>query len=457
MPNERYLLKIIGGPNQGAEVALGDGEITIGSASDCDLILSDTLASGKHLKLTVAGEAVSFLPLELPVYLSGEEVTKEAHPLEFFKFVSLGTTHFVVGPVEGEWPSLTAADIPALKKREVPAPGPVVEGAEGAAAAGVAGRSSSPKVEVPFYKKPLYVYSAAGGLALLFLVGFMVAIFALRPPPPTKEQAKPADIVADIRDLLKTEGFGDRVTVTPVKGIYLVEGWVSQNQQKDTIINLLSDYSNIIDFKLYSEEEVLQAVKDILTTRKLPLSVKSLGSGKVGVKGYIGDVKEWELIKEELNRDVGGLVALEDSVLTGEKIEQIIQQALKKFEITDKVMLLPQRDFLLAKGMLAKRDVPALKNAMETIEARVGFPVPVKNQILISESDKIYLDAKIESIIIGDGRDAIITTQNGQKLFRGGILPGGYIIEDITRKGIILRKNGQTITLTIGDFEKNVQ
>lgn len=458
MPNERYLLKIIGGPNQGAEVALGDGEIIIGSSPECDLILSDTLVSAKHVKVVVSGDTVSFLPLELPVYLNGEEVPKELQKLDFFKFVSLGTTHFVIGPMGGEWPSLTAADIPVLKKKEVPAPGGGVEGpgAEGAKVATGAGEEL-PKETKPFYKRSLYVYSAAGGLLFLMLVAFMVPILLIKPPTITKEQAKPADIAADMRELLKSEGYADKVTITPNKGMFIIQGWVNSNQQKDAIINLLSDYANITDIRVYSQEQVGQAIRDILATKGLPLAVESLGPGKVRISGYAGDTSTWEAIRDELKRDVVGIKYIEESVLTEEKIVQIIQQALKQFEIGDKISLIPQNGFLLAKGMLTRKDIPILKDAMEHIQKKIGFPIPIKNQVLVSESEKVYLDTKIESIIIGDGNNAIITTQGGQKLFKGGILPGGYIIEDIGRKGIVLRKNGQTITLTIGDFEKNVQ
>lgn len=119
MAKEKYLLKILSGPHQGAEVALDEGELVIGSSQNCDLIISDTLVSGEHLKIVVMESGVSIVPLASPVYYDGEEISKDEYfPVEPFKFISVGSTHFIIGPVEGEWPALSAADIPNLTRLE---------------------------------------------------------------------------------------------------------------------------------------------------------------------------------------------------------------------------------------------------------------------------------------------------------------------------------------------------
>ncbi|PWU04982.1 MAG: hypothetical protein C5B43_03945, partial [Verrucomicrobia bacterium] len=119
MANEKYLLKIISGPHQGAEVALDEGELVIGSGQNCDLILSDTLVSPEHLKIVVTDAGVSIVALASPVYYNGEEIVKDTPvPVEPFKFISVGTTHLVIGPVEGEWPALSVADVPNLTRLE---------------------------------------------------------------------------------------------------------------------------------------------------------------------------------------------------------------------------------------------------------------------------------------------------------------------------------------------------
>lgn len=86
------LLKIVQGPNAGAEIALPDGvEITIGKADSCDIVLADpTLPDA---------------PLKLSADASGG-VTLDGTPLEPFHVVLCGSTALAVGPADAAWSPL---------------------------------------------------------------------------------------------------------------------------------------------------------------------------------------------------------------------------------------------------------------------------------------------------------------------------------------------------------------
>lgn len=91
-----FLLKIVQGPNAGAEVALAEGvNLSFGSSDECDIVLSDSSVAEKAFELEVTGERVMAL---MP---NGKAVK-----LEPYHVTMIGTSAVVVGPLEGTWKSL---------------------------------------------------------------------------------------------------------------------------------------------------------------------------------------------------------------------------------------------------------------------------------------------------------------------------------------------------------------
>ena len=86
-----FLLKIVEGPNKGAEIALVEGvAVTLGKGDDCDVILADQTLPGEAMKIEVSGGAVSL----------------DGVPLDPFVVKTSGATSFAVGPADAPWSEL---------------------------------------------------------------------------------------------------------------------------------------------------------------------------------------------------------------------------------------------------------------------------------------------------------------------------------------------------------------
>jgi len=86
-----YLLKIVEGPNRGAEIALVEGvAVTLGKGDECDIVLADSTLPEEPLSIEANGDAVS---------VNGEQ-------LEQFAVKTLGATSFAVGPADAPWGEL---------------------------------------------------------------------------------------------------------------------------------------------------------------------------------------------------------------------------------------------------------------------------------------------------------------------------------------------------------------
>ncbi len=86
-----FLLKIVEGPNRGAEIALVEGvAVTLGKGDECDIVLADSTLPEEPLSIEATGDAVS---------VDGER-------LEQFAVKTLGATSFAVGPTDAPWGEL---------------------------------------------------------------------------------------------------------------------------------------------------------------------------------------------------------------------------------------------------------------------------------------------------------------------------------------------------------------
>ena len=107
-----FLLKIVQGPNAGAEVALVEGmNLTFGCGDDCDIILSDASVGEKAFELEVTSERVVAL-------MPGGKTVK----LEPYHVTQVGASALVVGPQEGAWKSLVWPKVEVEKTKEDVAP-----------------------------------------------------------------------------------------------------------------------------------------------------------------------------------------------------------------------------------------------------------------------------------------------------------------------------------------------
>jgi len=94
-----FILKVVEGPNKGAEIALVEGvSVTLGKGDDCDIVLADS---------TLPDEPLTIEASESSVAMGGET-------LEPLNVKTVGATSLAVGPADAPWGELVwpKAEIP---------------------------------------------------------------------------------------------------------------------------------------------------------------------------------------------------------------------------------------------------------------------------------------------------------------------------------------------------------
>ncbi len=165
-----FLLKIVEGPNKGAEVALVEGvSVTLGNADECDIVLADPTMGDAPMKL----EATS------------EEVMLDGEPMEQLRVEVRGSTAFAVGPADSAWGRLTWPQR-SEERREADAAGEAASEGEAKAADGKSdgdGKKASPK------RRAGCLGCALVFVGLLLVLGALCWIFRERLAPYAEQHA----------------------------------------------------------------------------------------------------------------------------------------------------------------------------------------------------------------------------------------------------------------------------
>lgn len=173
----KFLLKIVQGPNAGAEIALVEGvRVTLGSADACDIVLADPTLPAEACAIEASADGVVLTP-------PGAEPER----LEPLRVRSFGTTALAVGPADAPWGPLTweapaggdAAAAGTDEARSSSAPeaqeeAPLREGGGGEAAGGSTPSGADPAPSRPRRGRRLVC------LVLLLLLLFFLVLLGLR-------------------------------------------------------------------------------------------------------------------------------------------------------------------------------------------------------------------------------------------------------------------------------------
>ena len=165
-----YLLKIVQGPQAGAEIALVEGVATFGSSDACDIVLADSSLSPEAFAIEVSETGVALK--ELP--------DGEAKAIDLYTTFAFGNSSFAVGEDGAVWPELKA---PAPEQ-----PSPSAGGSQLAAAAdespspGGAPAPAQPSSEAPPASEAATASPPAPrrrGIGCLFALLLVILFFAV--------------------------------------------------------------------------------------------------------------------------------------------------------------------------------------------------------------------------------------------------------------------------------------
>ena len=497
------IIRLFSGKHYGAEIELTPGTWVFGSDDSCDIILSDPSLARRHAAITISENGATFTVTASP--LDGQVGTLEPEAPPASELMAL--TPYKMAAVVFAWTKAPAAEsdwegvINALhigrspvgaeaSPVEAPAATPEEaqfgEQASGAAQAndlpGEAAASPLPAAEAGSSEHK----SGGSGASLMLTAGLAVAaaVLAAGLYGLFKVAAEPSDgPQTAIRNALAHSGFTD-LSVTSIDedrddriDRFLISGSVANDEQRGQLIRLTKMLPHPTLLQVSVDEDITNALKSGFNAQDIWPAVE-IKKGKDGAKdrvlaisGYIKNEQTESKAFEKALANTPQLLRLKNSPRMQRTIrhERDIQPLVRKSftapelattrvsylpgKLELQLQLTPEREKALAKAIQNLRresDVPLIidiKNVDEQTLAKAkaagaaSAPAGAAPVLASAKPASAGPAFRVESTSLGALR--FVKLSNGDRVFEGGRLPGGFTLEKIQADKLILSRNGK--------------
>ncbi len=466
MESQDYLLKILSGPNLGAEAILRDGAYIIGSDPECDLVISDVMVAPQHVRIDIKEDGPQYTRLADPLYLDGKPIveTKSVGSLHLYGVLTLGTTSFAIGEAGEPWPTLQTPEL-----HELAAPRNVEP--KVASAQAVSGTFFQ-NVRSLDRRRPYLIPGAALGLLILFSLVASLLI------PDLSDEAKPLPALtkADLEKIFKKFSFPYEATFSDKAGqheltIYLPDEdalhlfWLAINH----------DNRKWVYVTIWIQKDMVQASELIAQIYEVPVRVSTKSLGQIEVTGYIlSDTIEqrWQPFVAKLKQDVRGVKEWTFNNVPKTRIDADVEKMLTQYKFQKWLTYSLDADGnkMILTGVLPEADRQAWKECAELIQKHYCPPLRFQDQVEIDDDKFAALKEKSASVAqlsaagvlekeIAGGKDGLssrdfeaahfgpegwISFGDGNKYFPGGLIGNGWRIQEISAQGVTIASDKES-------------
>lgn len=437
----RFVLKVIAGPNTGAEFALDlDASYLIGTdAAKCDIVFNDLSVSREHARLVVDREGnitIEDLRSRNGVLVDGERIGREKE-LGANGVVSLGTSTFLL--IDRETPSETIVTPfyePPVEEEEEAEEEEISQTPVEAPAAEVIAKS-------PPMTGTLILSLIIAGLAVLVGIG-MVSLFQSHPVERVEK-----DYLAELQGVMKDYP-AVRFTYNKSSNKLFLMGHVRSGIEHNELLYKLQGLPFIkgIEDNIVNDEAVWQEM-NILLSKHLQFKGVSMHAPQAGefvISGYLETEKQAADLMDYLNVNFNYLGILQNRVVVDQAVmeevsSKLLQQGFGAVNVT-----FSNGDLQLT-GYISSTQGYAFEQILEDIKEIPGvrtlrnFVVAVTPEQGVIDLNRKYPGRYRVTGHSTHGDMNINVVVNGKILGRGDAIDG-YTITSIQPTTIFLEREG---------------
>lgn len=472
------LLHIFSGYHIGAELCLNQGNYIFGSDETCDFILSDTGIAGKHFlleitakPLTLAEESkqeyeIAVTPLEGKVALNHGEIIEKT---VWEQGVLLSANEVSLAWTKDNMPELIQTITHTLYQNPEQNPSPAPQNTEDKQKETVLETdpehtnnvvSKDDKNEQSLQQK----IKSPQNLLVLFLAALTLATLVFTFTPFEKHELKDTSFMQKI---LEEQGFSQIEVITTDKGI-VWQGIIENDDEQAKLYYLAQSMHFPVHLELAVKEDVIRTFKQIMGLEDIYPSI-NIDKENIFIGYYVKDAFSQQMAEKAL---------FEMFPKYGELQEKITENIIFEPELRDKLLALQEKyplvkldpafdkGKLLFKANYSRQEKEEIKSIVAELEKDLGFRIayefmdivsPRSNTSLSPQQAQNTVEKKTNTMnfaVTSVNIDAIpfITLSNNEKIFIGGVLPNGGILEGIGLTELTINNNG---TLTIYPLRGN--
>ena len=432
----RWLMKVIAGPNNGAEFAMEPGHsYTVGTAPNaCDIVFHDVSISRQHARITISSNnkaSIEDLKSRNGALVDDKKIQGRTD-INSKSVVTVGTTSFVVFDRESDRDTVITPLLPGIVR--------TLQRDE-AKKSGGKGTLKYPVQPPPAKKKS----SKALTLVIVAVIIFGIIGTATTTLFQSTEVAKPkVDIEAQLAQL---KAQYPAITFSFNNGKLLLIGHVLRtSDQAQLLYNLktLDFVKDIDDRNVVIDEYVVRETNQNLsdTPDWRGVSLQATAPGKFSLNGYIRARKEAERLSDYIAKNFQYLDLLQNNVVVEEDVTAQIGVTLAEQGLRDVVAKMSNGEVTLS-GNVSSGLVAKLNQVINKLKENPAIR-SVQSFVVTMEPEQSIIDLSDSYKVTGSSQKAGVPTSiviNGRILGVGDLLDG-MTINKITPTNILLDKDG---------------
>jgi len=433
MAATQWILKLLSGSHQGAEMPLDARSYIMGRSEDCDIVLHDEMLSEQLFQLNVSDSGITLVKQGqcLPVYISGELDESETIVVTEFEIYTVGSLHFCFGIVGAVWPELIL---------------PVI----GGSARVVEGKNKEPQgprngqVLLAGNAKVRVKVIANISVLLLFIVGGLM--FGNGRLDAEEVLKKPTlDVIKMIQQEL---GFSqlsvERLDDNGNKQRWAIKGYVGTKGELALLKQRLQFDKVISTLDIRVMGDIKRSTETLLKQFQMQNLLVSYGNegGELVVSGVHPNFSDWRRLKKLLIADIPGLRKVTDQVESQEGRVQRLREWILEEHLDDEVTVVIKNGRLSILSDIALEQSSAWQRIVDRFQVTYGSALDVS----ITLNGRPTID--IRSVSLGEIPYLILS--NGRRYTAGSYVRDGFYVDKIDKNTVIFKRGVELIKYRVG-------
>lgn len=430
----RWLLKVVSGPNQGAEFGMNLGESYIigKDPHTADIIFQDLSVSKQHAKLTLSLEnevTIEDLGSRNSTLVNGFKI-EGVQAVQTQDIISTGTTSFLLLDREASEETIYAPTHPPLREE------------------GVLSDAQQKKIEdeTPISWRETFIPTKhlilASVFSLLITVGLMSLLALFRSQTVVVHNHDERSEIHKVLEPFK----GVQFSYSMNTGTLFLTGHLLTNLEHSEVLHLLGNLPFLIrvEDNIIINEGVWESMNALLSQNPnwRTVMITSLQPGRFVLRGFLPTEEDAAALQAYINLNFPYLNLLDNQVVVEDTLHTQIQNLLIEKGFVNVSFNLNGGEVILA-GRVQESEEKKFRALLETIGDINGVR-QIKNFVIFTTASTARIDLTSQYRVTGNtklGTTSLYVVINGKILSQGDLLDG-MVITAITSKEVSLEKDG---------------
>lgn len=420
----KLTLRVLSGPNRGAETPIGEGVWLIGASDTDDLTFADPELAATHLRITVEARRIRVVALAPGVRIGTKDLpVGDWTVLDPLTPVQVGRTIFGIGPAGSSFPQ---AD--AIGNRQPDTSAHLSAPPELASAS--IGQQIHILVGVRWRR--LRLGAVACALLIMPVVVFWAATGRV---PPSASEASPAnDPVMTVRDIIRELNVARNVNITSVDDKLVIEGDLrpGDHAKLRAALSNAGFEAEVLSKRptTLSDSQLIDLVTTVISGFGIESNVRVTGPGEITLTGYGPSDAKVQAALLRLQQDIPRLSEVDNAIVTPDRARFFLETAMTA-QLRRSIHILTNADGVLVSGTLTPIAFEAWQKIASRFQEKFAPYIPLKTKftpVILPAPRGVHL-----------GRTPFIVVENGTRLKVGDSLESLGQIVEIDRGGIFVR------------------